>query len=266
MKVGGKDMAKILFSDVDGTLIEHGKAISEKNFEMMKEMQKQGHYIALCTGRNHIDIQPVLKAIDIPYDYLVLCNGSYIADKNGNILYEKHIDQEVARDIINSIIEMGDIVVAFCGEYQCPILIENQTYILGLNGPELIEGDFYEYLKNEKRFYMLSLHHKDLDVEIITKVAKMIKEKYPERIETHLNQQYIDVIPTNHSKGTGLIKLVEMLNDIEESYAIGDSFNDLPMIKAANVGATFNYAKQEIIEHSTLSVNYVYELIEKILS
>lgn len=260
-------MAKILFSDLDGTLFEKGKAISEKNFEMMRELQKQGHYVALCTGRNHIDIQPVLNHIDIPYDYLVLCNGSYIADKNGNVLFEEHIDEKVARELIDTLVKTDNIVVGFCGDDCFPIALDGKTYQLGHEGMEESKEDtFFDDLKRTKHFYMLSLNDKDLSVEKISEVAKKIKAKYPEGIETHLNQVYVDVAPAGHSKGTGLKKLVSLLDDIEETYAIGDSFNDLPMILEANVGATFNYAKQEIIEQADEVVQYVYELVEKMLS
>lgn len=255
-------MAKILFSDLDGTLIEKGGPTSDKNFEAMKKMQEQGHLIALCTGRNHIDIQPVLNKMHIPYDYLVLCNGSYIEDKSGNILFEEHISKEVGQSVIRLALSHPDIVAAFCYDLGCPVLVDGETKILDLDGLKDSEDDFYTLLDKAERFYMLSLHHKDLSVDIIKEVAKEITDRFGE-IETHLNQQYIDVAPRGHSKGTGMKKLISLLDDIDSSYAIGDSFNDLPMIKAADIGATFTYAVPEIQEEANKVVRYVYELIEE---
>lgn len=255
-------MAKILFSDLDGTLIEKGEPTSGMNFELMKKMQEQGHFIALCTGRNHIDIQPVLNKMHIPYDYLVLCNGSYIEDKAGNILFEEHISKEVGQGVLRSALNHPDIVAAFCYDLGCPVLIDGETKILDIDGLKDSADDFYTLLDKAERFYMLSLHHKDLSVDIIKEVAKEISERY-EEIDTHLNQQYIDVAPRGHSKGTGMNKLISLLDNIECSYAIGDSFNDLPMIKAADVGATFTYAVPEIQEEADKVVHYVYELIEE---
>ena len=124
---------KILFSDVDGTLIEKGQAISTKNLDKMKEMQEKGHKIALCTGRNHIDIQPVLNNIEIPYDYLVLCNGSYISDATGKVLFEEHLSKELGTKIIHHLLKDPNIVVAFCYDIGCPVYAKGQTKILGLN-------------------------------------------------------------------------------------------------------------------------------------
>ena len=41
---------KILFSDFDGTLVENDKVLSQKNKEMMKMLQEQGHLMVICTG------------------------------------------------------------------------------------------------------------------------------------------------------------------------------------------------------------------------
>lgn len=255
-------MAKILFSDLDGTLLAKGGAISDKNFEAMKKMQEQGHYIALCTGRNHIDIQPVLNKIHIPYDYLVLCNGSYIEDKSGNILFEEHISKDVGQGVIHGALSHPDIIAAFCYDKGCPVFVDGETKILDIDGLKDSEDDFYELLDKAEHFYMLSFHHKDLSVEIIEDVAKEISNQF-EEIETHLNQQYIDVAPRGHSKGTGVKKLISLLDNIDRSYAIGDSFNDLPMIRVADVGVTFDYAVPEIQEEADKVVHYVYELIEE---
>lgn len=255
-------MAKILFSDLDGTLIEKGQPTSIKNFELMKKMQDEGHLVALCTGRNHIDIQPVLNKMNIPYDYLVLCNGSYIADKDGNILFEEHISKEVGESVLHLALSHEDVVAAFCYDEGCPVLIDGETKVLGLGGLDDCDNDFYELLEKASHFYMLSLHHKNLSVEKIKIVANEIMEKYPE-VATHLNQQYIDVSPKGHSKGTGVKKLISLLDNIESSYAIGDSFNDLPMLEVATIGATFDYALDEIQEKANKVVHYVYELIEE---
>lgn len=252
---------KILFSDVDGTLIEKGQAISTKNLDKMKEMQEKGHKIALCTGRNHIDIQPVLNNIEIPYDYLVLCNGSYISDATGKVLFEEHLSKELGTKIIHHLLKDPNIVVAFCYDQGCPVYAKGQTKILGLNGLEDCEDDFLDLLETVDKFYMLSIHYKDLNVDMIKKVAQELTTLYPE-IETHLNQQYVDIAPLGHSKGTGLQTLLKIIGPVEKSFAIGDSYNDLPMINAADCGATFPYALQDIQDQADEVVSYVYEFID----
>ena len=54
---------KILFSDLDGTLVNGQQLLSFKNIEMMKELQKQGHIMVICTGRNIKEIEKKLGRI-----------------------------------------------------------------------------------------------------------------------------------------------------------------------------------------------------------
>ena len=44
-------MAKILFTDLDGTLLTDDKKISSKNKEAIQKMLHQGNYFVICTGR-----------------------------------------------------------------------------------------------------------------------------------------------------------------------------------------------------------------------
>ncbi len=257
-------MKKILFSDLDGTLFKEGKSISPKNLEALKQMQAKGHKVVLCTGRNHIDIQPVIKHIPIPYDYMVLCNGSYICDKQGHILYEDHIDSNVGKKLIQEIRDRKHYTVMFCDDEGCYVLVDGKTKTLELNGLDDYDEDFDLLLNHAKRFYMLSINDQDLSIEKVKEMQSYINQNYPE-LETHLNQQYLDISPKDHNKGTGLKKLLSLLDEEYESYAIGDSYNDLSMIEQADYGCTFDYANEDIQQKADIVVHYVYEIVDKLM-
>lgn len=257
-------MKKILFSDLDGTLFKEGKSISPKNLEALKQMQAKGHKVVLCTGRNHIDIQPVLKHIPIPYDYMVLCNGSYICDKQGHILYEDHIDLNVGKKLIQEIRARKHYIVMFCDDEGCYVLVDGKTKTLQLNGLDDCDEDFDLLLNQAKHFYMLSMHDQDLSIEKVKEMQSYINQNYPE-LETHLNQQYLDISSKGHNKGTGLKKLLSLLDEEYESYAIGDSYNDLSMIEQADYGCTFDYANEDIQQKADIVVHYVYEIVDKLM-
>lgn len=257
-------MKKILFSDLDGTLFKEGKSISSKNLEALKQMRAKGHKVVLCTGRNHIDIQPVLKHIPIPYDYMVLCNGSYICDKQGHILYEDHVDLNVGKKLIQEIRARKHYTVMFCDDEGCYVLVDGKTKTLELNGLDDYDEDFDFLLNQAKRFYMLSMNDQDLSIEMVKEMQSYINQNYPE-LETHLNQQYLDISPKGHNKGTGLKKLLSLLDEEYESYAIGDSYNDLSMIEQADYGCTFDYANEDIQQKADIVVHYVYEIVDKLM-
>ena len=58
-------MKKILFFDVDGTLVDFGASTMSKNTsDALIAAKKNGHKIFLCTGRSYNQIYPSLKAFD----------------------------------------------------------------------------------------------------------------------------------------------------------------------------------------------------------
>ena len=113
-------MTKILFSDLDGTLIDHqGELIHSQDLNALSQLRQNGHLVALCTGRNNIDLIPTLKKIAIPYDYLVLCNGAYIQDAQGHVLKRSDIPLDVAASLLKAFRSYPPLVTYFCDEAHC---------------------------------------------------------------------------------------------------------------------------------------------------
>ena len=56
-------MVKLIAIDLDGTLLDKGKYISEKNIEALKFAQKRGIEVVIATGRANFDAQNILKRI-----------------------------------------------------------------------------------------------------------------------------------------------------------------------------------------------------------
>lgn len=92
-------MKKILFSDIDGTLVNGDQPISSKDQEAIKKLREKGHYFSFCTGRNIQETKIITPYFE--YDYLVLNNGAMIVDQQDQVLYRKQIKNEIAKEILN---------------------------------------------------------------------------------------------------------------------------------------------------------------------
>ena len=63
---------KIIFFDIDGTLIyNHGK-ITNKVMEAIYKVRDNGHYVFLCTGRNRIGVSELMDLNCFDYVYLTI--------------------------------------------------------------------------------------------------------------------------------------------------------------------------------------------------
>ena len=92
-------------------------------------------------------------------------------------------------------------------------------------------------------------------------------EEYAGQLEAHLNQDFIDIVPANCDKSTGLRWLNENVFAGEqiETYSIGDSWNDLPMHAWAQHSASFNYSPQDVKDATETVVEHSWEYINSAL-
>ena len=56
---------KLVAIDMDGTLLNSQKEISEKNQQVLKEAKKQGVKVVLCTGRPLISVLSHLETLGL---------------------------------------------------------------------------------------------------------------------------------------------------------------------------------------------------------
>ena len=69
---------KILASDFDDTLFVNNKDILEKNIKAIKEFITNGNIFCIITGRNYSYLKQDLIKYNIPYSYLICCDGAKI--------------------------------------------------------------------------------------------------------------------------------------------------------------------------------------------
>ncbi len=260
-------MKKILFSDVDGTLFRSGQSLSSKNDEALCRFQNRGHTIAICTGRNYFEMQSVLRKTHFVYDYLVLNNGALIMDHEGHVIYEKKISFSTGKAIIERIRQETGMWSWFCDGHKN--LGRNDTTCLevGLekDHQEVDLACFDQYLQAD-HFQIICLNQENQQIDQTQKVVAWVESHFSNEVTCFFNEYYVDIVPSGCSKGLGIDQLLSILPEtFDQVIAIGDSYNDESMIERADIGATFTYAPQEIQQKADIVVDYVYELLEKVL-
>ena len=86
-----KDKPKIVFTDLDGTLLNSSSQLSPRNRDMLYQLGEQNILRVVATGRSLFSARRVLT-MDFPIDYLVFSTGAGIIDwKKQHILYKKNL-------------------------------------------------------------------------------------------------------------------------------------------------------------------------------
>lgn len=223
-------MKAALFFDIDGTIIsDRTKKIPESTYRALKKAKENGHLLFINTGRTMCRIVPELKELDFD-GYLCGC-GIYLTYHN-NIFFEKHLSKETMDEFI-SIARTCNVDGVFEG-------VENIYYFKGKSRFDNLEKVKIRYIEEGlgeecyvengdycfDKFYINS--DGDSDVE---RFLEYVSEKMD--IIDRGNGAY-ECIPKGFSKATAMEMVYEKFG-IEKgnSYAFGDSSNDIPMFEAA---------------------------------
>lgn len=105
-------MRKIIFLDIDGTLISFNGSLSEKTREALKRAKEAGHTLMLCTGRTRCQIQEELLSEGL-FDGMVAAAGAYI-EYEGKEIYRKTIEPKLLERLVE--FKAGECSVDFNGK------------------------------------------------------------------------------------------------------------------------------------------------------
>ncbi len=231
---------KLLFLDLDGTLLNDEKQITEKNREALMGALDRGHRVVICTGRP-------LSSARIQNDRLGLTrSGCYIIAFNGGMVYDYEKQTPLFRQYIPT--DTALEVMALCDRMGVHIQAYDDTFVLvdARNDNATAERycaaalmekriiDLHKQLHNPCKLLAIDFE----DHQKLEKAKDAINAQFAGRVEAVFSTQaYLEIVPAGLNKGSSVVRLCEELNiAICDSIAVGDAENDLSMITAAGIG------------------------------
>lgn len=235
----------ILFTDMDGTLLNEEKSISKEVLTAMSEYTRHGGQIVLSSGRPLESIVQVAKTLNLitPNMYIISFNGALIYDlSNDKVICEKRVPLPLVRKILDTAHEMN----VHCHTYSDTNIIsefdtpELHKYTVHVKIPYLIKENATDYLAslNQQPLKLLAMTMEDR--KPLYAFANKLHEVVGDEIHTFFSQMcYLECCMKDASKGNAVRFLCDYLNiPIERSVAVGDAANDISMLEAAG----FSYA------------------------
>lgn len=245
---------KLIALDLDGTIISNSTKISEKCIDAINDAEKEGITIAVCTGRVMGEIPEQIKNVS-SIKYYITSGGSSITNNKGISLYSDTIEPETAEKIL-------DILK----EYDCLIdlYINGKGYIQKSDLNKLdyynVTGGFDEILKTSRCVTENILDYYNEKKPTLEKINLFFANK-SERNEARYRISKLNPAPkiaysmdynleitsSTSCKGQALQYLSRMIGaDMSEVMAMGDSNNDISMIKLAGVSVAMGNASESV--------------------
>ncbi|WP_195939563.1 HAD family hydrolase [Romboutsia sp. 1001713B170131_170501_G6] len=251
-------MIKYIFCDLDGTL--YNGHIDDRDIYEINKVQEEGIVFNIATGRifphalNIIDNQIEIKG------YYICENGSYIYNKDKELVFKGTIDDEIVRKVISRF-ESNDAKLYF--KYNQTVILCEECNV------------FSKYTNNyilDKEF----IHRKSFDnlignigvvsdnIEELSKIEIDLKAEFNEILDIYFSSENtLNITPKNVSKRKGIEYICKSLGIKEDEIAtIGDSPNDINMLSGVKYSFAMKNARDSVKEHANYIVDSVAEAIK----
>ena len=249
---------KILFTDLDGTLLNDEKEVTAGNQAAIDRALEQGHKIVVTTGRPLASGLDIAERIGLTKEgcYVIAFNGGQIYDPfHKKTIYGKTFSKEVAKPLFQEAMDRGLHIQSY-----------SDTQVLSLKE------------NRELLFYISGTPYKILLVGLDNRAEL---DRYQEECVNPLKgtvrgffstENFLEIVPDGVSKGVAVKWLCEYLDiPLENSVAAGDAPNDVEMLQAAYVGAVMKNAYEGMDRYATYVTERdnnhdgVAEIIEKFI-
>jgi Cof subfamily protein (haloacid dehalogenase superfamily) len=254
---------KAIFLDMDGTILNHQNKVSIHTKEIIDEVREHGIKVFIATGRAFEEIEGLVPP-GFQVDGVVASNG--MVGYAGHEVIFKH---SLSRELVETVIQMAreNKVYYELFPYGTPriTLKQDQPYVeneirdpkpksVGMNEwlsrKEAIKEKINwadEMIGNEfSKFYFFARTKEKINhwKEELEQLKKEID--FTTSISTEYN---VELMVANVNKATGIQQMLKHFKLSEtETMAIGDSDNDLPMLRLVNYAVAMKNAPDSIKE------------------
>jgi cell division protease FtsH len=247
------DHYDVLVLDIDGTLLNSQREISESTKNAIVEAQRRGKTIAVASGRSISGMRRTAANILLEEfgGYIIAYNGTTVLNcKTGECIY----NQTISKDLIAPVFEAAK-------EAKVGILVYNDSkkeLVLGTSLDQYSEADARECdvtVREADNFvkeidFPINKFLLTGEPEYMKEVEKTMQSKFGSRLNVFRSDpHFVELLPKFVDKGIAVDKLIKHL-DVKKDKVIcvGDSHNDLPMLRQAGLGVAMGNAQAEVKE------------------
>ncbi|MBP7177170.1 MAG: HAD family phosphatase [Thermoclostridium sp.] len=224
---------KLLVCDMDGTLLNSKREISDENKTALFDFVKHGGRFSVATGRDEVSVGRYLEELPVNLPVIVY-NGAAIFDYSVNrTVWHKYLDRGVYPILTDLMMAFPDLGVEI---YQ-----ENNIFVLKENSATKaqIERDFFIpcYAPMGKIPFPWKKIILAWEPEKLASVEAFLHDRQPPYRFFYSQPDFIEILNPEASKGAALKELA-VKNGVsrEAIIAMGDNMNDLEMLQYAGTG------------------------------
>ncbi len=234
-------MKKAVFFDIDGTLWNWKMEVPESTVTAIRQLRENGHYAFICSGRSRSNIRSK-NLMDIGFDGVIASCGTHIDFHKETVFEVLLTEKQVAH------------ALATLKKHNMPAVLEGPKYIY-VNPDDFLEDPYVIHLRKELGEDLREIPE-DASKIVINKMSAEIGDADEKAFIKDMGEEFdiiiheadriLEINPSGYSKATGIQKVCEILGiDRADTYAFGDSENDLDMLRYVAHGVAMGNATEK---------------------
>lgn len=220
---------KVVFMDIDGTLMSCGQ-VSQRVIDAIQAARARGHLFFICTGRSQGNLPPVLRDARYLDGYVMGCGMHCVMGEE--IIHRERMPYEVAMAVAKYFLER---------RREC--LYEGENRLLGIHS----SYPNFESFDDLDRFAAELTYSPMTKLTVTGPYRAEDAEFLAQWFDVYDMDTYSDVVTKGVTKATGMQQVLDHLGLARENcLGVGDSANDLPMIRFAGLGVAMGNAPENV--------------------
>lgn len=236
-------MKKAVFFDIDGTIWNEKMVIPESTKGALKKLKEQGHYAFLCTGRSRCNVRSA-ELLVLAFDGMVAACGAHIEFQEKRAFERLLAEEELSH------------ALATLKKYGMPVVLEGPDYIY-VDETEFREDPYVIHLREVLGGAVRPIN--GTERYEVNKMSAVIGKADMERFCRELGENFqaiihraeglVEIGKRGYSKATGIAQMCRLAGvRREDTYAFGDSANDLEMLSFVAHGIAMGNGTKEAKE------------------
>lgn len=264
---------KMVFSDMDGTLLWKGIRLSVENSAAIRKAVDKGVEFVICTGRGVFGVEKYLEELDLigKKGYVICQNGAAVYDlRDMSLAIKNSFSPALVNPVTQFARSLGGVEIFYYDDraFMCELMTEEvEEYCWVMKASPRILKDTMEY-EGEFTKCLFSGPREKLE-----QVKQYAKDLLGDRVNLfYSSETYLEFVINGVDKGSALEATAKAAGvDLKDTIAIGDSDNDLPMIRKAGLGVAMKNGEEHVkaaagyVTERSCEENGVAEVIEKFI-
>ncbi|MEK4221190.1 Cof-type HAD-IIB family hydrolase [Bacillus sp. FSL W8-0116] len=239
---------KIVFFDIDGTLVNKDSTIPLDTKEAIRKLKERNIEVSFATGRAPFHFRHIAEELGI--DSFVSFNGSYVVYK-GKVIFEKPIHPASLEQLEQYSHRFNHPIVylshkeCYANKKQHPHVVESFQFL------KLESPGFQPYYWKYTSIYQALLYCQEHE-------ETHYLEKFNDLSFIRWHPLSMDVLPSDLSKAKGIAAMLQHLKlSPDDAVAFGDGLNDKEMLSYVGMGIAMGNAHEEVKPFADFTTKHV---------